>query len=211
MSPHHWLPVIYTVHCRVLFNSSQCFTACLKVAPQKKVTAGAPERCSEGEVGSRAPGLPWGQGDSELPKLVAPEPLAGALQVGLGMGTGGWSRQEHSELQAAVLLRPAASNPASVRARGNPGDFLQRYHTWAGSPASAWGFIPTDPFPVHAQSRAWGWRCGDGSSCRTQGTAGQSHPKAARAAVESLLLPARPSCSHSSPGASAVQPNGSSR
>lgn len=116
MSLHHWLPVIYTVHCRVLFNSSQCFTACLKVAPQKKVTAGAPERCSEGEVGSRAPGLPWGQGDSELPKLVAPEPLAGALQVGLGTGTGGWSRQEPSELQAAALLRPGASSPASVRA-----------------------------------------------------------------------------------------------
>lgn len=210
MSLHHWLPVIYTVHCRVLFNSSQCFTACLKVAPQKKVTAGAPERCSEGEVGSRAPGLAWEQGDSELPKLVAPEPLAGALQVGLGTGTGGWSRQERSELQAAALLRPGASNPASVRARGNPGDFLQRYHTWAGSPASGWGFIPTDPFPVHAQSRAWGWRCGDGSSCRTQGTAGQSHPKAARAAAGSLLLPARPSSSHSSPGASAAQPNGSS-
>lgn len=116
MSLHHWLPVIYTVHCRVLFNSSQCFTACLKVAPQKKVTAGAPERCSEGEVGARAPGLPWGQGDSELPKLVAPEPLAGALQVGLGTGTGGWSRREPSELQAVALLRPGASSPASVRA-----------------------------------------------------------------------------------------------
>lgn len=46
MSLHHCLPVIYTVHCRVLFNSSECFTARLKVAVQNKVTAGARGRCS---------------------------------------------------------------------------------------------------------------------------------------------------------------------
>lgn len=97
MSLHHWLPVIYTVHCRVLFNSSQCFTACLKVALQKKVTAGAPERCSESEVGSRAPGLPWGQGDSELPKLVAPE---------LGLCRWDWERgQEVGPDRSAVSCR----------------------------------------------------------------------------------------------------------
>lgn len=51
MSLHHCLPVIYTVHCRVLFNSSECFTARLKVAVQNKVTAGAQGRCSSMQPG----------------------------------------------------------------------------------------------------------------------------------------------------------------
>lgn len=104
MLPHRCLPVIYTVHCRVLFNSSECFTAPLKVAMQNKVMAGHWQGAGKVQTALlliRDPGLAQGQGDGDklLQKLVAWTLLVG------GNENGRWSPRGAQE-RAPMLVIP---------------------------------------------------------------------------------------------------------
>lgn len=125
MSLHHCLPVIYTVHCRVLFNSSECFTARLKVTVQNKVTAGAQGRCSSVQPGPLlrdGMGL-WcalGMGANFLHKFTAPggngksRPVLRAAQ------------RDSAALQE--LPAPAAPQPEEIPGTGGSQDTAVATH-----------------------------------------------------------------------------------